>query len=98
MFPAKVQVGDTVHEQVRVYATDEYTELWALVAGKPSVVATGAGLVKQGRAMGALMADQTRAKWALQLTDGTLWLASPGGGCGCSHPLKRFNPSKAERV
>lgn len=98
LFPVHVQVGEETHHTVRVYGTDAFTELWALVAGKPQVVATGAGLVKQARGMGHRFADGTRAKWVLELADGSEWLVSPAGGCGCGHALKRWDPSKAERV
>lgn len=97
LFPAKVQADGVVYEQVRVYATDDFIELWMLVGGRAQIVASGSGLVKQARGVGAFMADGTRAKWSLELSDGTAWLVSPGAGCGCSHPLKRFDPSKAER-
>lgn len=98
LFPAKVQAAGEVFEQVRVYATDNFIELWGLVDHKPAVVVVGAGLVKQGRGIGQFMTDGTRAKWTLALADGTTWLMSPGAGCGCSHPLKRFDPSKAVRT
>lgn len=98
LFPVHVQAHGEQFQTVRVYATDDFTEVWALVAGQPSVVATGAGLVKQTRGMGHRFEDGTRAKWVLVLADGTEWLVSPAGGCGCSHPLKKFDPSKAERV
>lgn len=99
LFPVNMQVGDERFDQVRFYGTPEYSEVWGLVAGKPAVVATGAGLVKQSRAMGGeTFADGAKAKWTLPLIDGVVWLCSPGAGCGCSHPLKRFDPSKAVRA
>lgn len=98
LFPVHVEVGGEQHRTVRVYATDAFTEMWALVNGQPQVVATGAGLVKQARGMGHRFEDGTRARWVLQLVDGTEWLVSPAGGCGCSHPLKKFDPSKAVRT
>lgn len=97
LFPVHVQVGDQRFDTVRVYGTDDRTEVWGLVAGKPAVAATGAGLVKQARALGDRFADGTRAKWTLELADGTTWLVSPAGGCGCSNPLKAFKPERLER-
>lgn len=98
LFPVHVQVDGQRFDTVRVYGTDDYTEVWAYPGGTPTVVATGGGLVKQARAMGEFFADGTRAKWSLQLADGTSWLVSPAGGCGCSHPGKRHDPSKAVRA
>lgn len=98
LFPVRVQAGDVVYEQVRVYATDTETTIWGLVAGTPTAVVTGAPLVRQMRAVnGETFADGTKVKWTLPLTDGTTWLVSPGQGCGCSHPLKRFDPANAVR-
>lgn len=99
LFPAKVQTGDgATYSQVRVYATDDTTELWGLAAGKPAIVATGPGLVKQARGVGHKFTDGTRSKWVLQMADGTEWLCTPGDGCGCSHPLKSFRPERAVRT
>ncbi len=98
LFPARVQAGATQHQRVRVYCTDEVTELWRMENGQPTVIATGPGLVKQKRAMGERFEDGTRAKWVLLLEDGQEWLVTPGGGCGCSDKMKAFNPAKAVRT
>lgn len=99
LFPMTIQTGDGTFTQARFYGTPELAEVWVLGAGgKPSVAATGAGFVKMARALGDRLTDGTRAKWRLELADGDVWLATPSGGCGCSHPLKRFDPAKAERV
>lgn len=96
LFPRTIQVGDEIFTQARFYGTAAFSEVWVLGGdGKPVLAATGAGFLKLGRAMGLFFTDGTRVKWTLELADGTQWLASPTGGCGCSHPLKRFDPSKA---
>jgi hypothetical protein len=99
MFPVHAQTADgTRHDTVRVYATDDTTELWGLTGGQPAIITTGAGLVKQARSVGERFADGTKAKWTLHLADGAEWLLTPAGGCGCGHKLKTFDPSKAVRT
>lgn len=99
LFPVIIQADDQQFKQARYYGTDTQSEIWILGGdGKPVVAASGAGLVRQARGVGDRMTDGARARWVLELADGARWLVSPSGGCGCSHPLKRFDPSKAERV
>lgn len=97
LFPLTVDTGDQIWTLVRFYGTDDYSELWSIAAGAPTVAATAPGLAKQARGMGDRMSDGTRAKWVLEFSDGTRWLATPGGGCGCSNPLRHFKPEKVQR-
>lgn len=98
LFPINAQVDGQRFDQVRFYGTDGRGELWGLVAGKPAVVASADGFLRQARTAGETFADGTKAKWLLLFADGSAWLATPGVGCGCSHPLKRFDPASAVRT
>lgn len=96
LFPINAEVDGVLYSQVRFWADDGHADLWGIVAGKPAVVATSdARFVKQARSVGETFSDGSKAKWLLQFEDGSAWLAAPGAGCGCSHPLKRFDPSRA---
>lgn len=98
LFPINAQVDGQRFDQVRFYSDSDRSELWGLVNGQPTVVASGPGLVRQMRAVGGeTFTDGTKVKWTLPLTDGQVWYASPGQGCGCSHPLRHFHPERVAR-
>lgn len=98
LFPVNVQAGDEAFTQAKVWSDDDRCEIWVVTGSGPTLAASGPALMKQRRSAGETFADGTKARWVLDLADGQAWLVSPGGGCGCSHPLKRFDPATAVRT
>lgn len=96
MFPVNAQIGEQRYDTVRLYYTDTITELWALVDKTPTLVAS-AGASKLTRSTGQTFTDGTKAKWVVA-TDSGEWLITPGGGCGCGHFLRHWDPAKAVRT
>lgn len=84
LFPFKLTLPDgTLHDPVKVFADGRTVRVWGTPNGRtPEIVAQADGVM-----------ERTEGGWRVAAPDGD-WLLAPARGCGCGHPLKRFQPPR----
>lgn len=87
LYPVAIQNpdGSVRHKPAKVYAHDGYTEVyvWDRDAGDAAQVM---------RLEGSPVPNGFR-QWKVTTGEGDVLIAATGG-CGCSHPLKRWSPPR----
>lgn len=88
VFPARVTLPSGAEfDTARVYVADERVLVYTASVGDPVLTFSRPLLASEGN---------VRSGVSLQVEDGVVQVVR-SRGCGCGHPLRRFNPWRGER-